>query len=150
MQRRNYFYTHSIQNNLRNRTTSLQSIHLTTPSANKGQSKSSLLYTLPTKQPPKEDNLPTKDNPKVPFYTHSLQNNLRKWTTSLQRTIQKFPSIHTPYKTTSESGQPLYKGQSKSSLLYTLPTKQPPKVDNLSTKDNLKVPFYTHSLQNNL
>ncbi len=52
----------------------------------------------PIKDTLKEDNLPTKDN-------------------------LKFPSIHTPYKITSERGQPPYKGQFKSSLLYTLHTK---------------------------
>ena len=44
----------------------------------------------------KEDNISTKDDLKVPFYAHSI------------------------YEITSERGQPLYKGQSKSSLLCTL------------------------------
>ncbi len=53
----------------------------------KGQS---LLYTLHS---PKEYNLSTKDNLKVPFYTHSIQNNLRMWTTSLQWTKGWVPSM---------------------------------------------------------
>ncbi len=58
--------------------------------------------------------------------------------------FKKFPSIHTPYKITSERGQPPYKGQSKSSLLYTLHTKYPLKEDNLSTKDKRQGPEHVH------
>ena len=59
-------------------------------------------------EPPIKDalrtNLSTKDNLKVPLYTHSIQNNLQKRTTSPLRTkgwvpsvsiIQKFTVIYT-------------------------------------------------------
>ena len=55
-----------------------------------------MITVLPTVKPPikdtpKEDNLPTKDNLKVPF---SIQNSFRKRTTSLQRTKGWVPSAH--------------------------------------------------------
>ncbi len=76
------------------------------------------IYTLkpPIKDTLKEDNLSTKDDLKVPFYTHSIQ--------SKEDNLPTKDDLKVPFYTHSIQS----------------------KEDNLPTKDYRKVPFYTHSI----
>ncbi len=53
------------------------------------------------KNTPKEDNLPTKDNLKVPFYTHSIQNNLQKLEANLPTKDKRLYPKHVHYSEVS-------------------------------------------------